>query len=226
MNLLDTFYSDKTEVSKIDKVLCILEGKSELSFIKKVYELNNSLISCEDFTDSKIKLSWGKTSIEWNKKENCNFKGGNITGCKVPEPVIESLNNENISMYKAILVIFDKDCDTDDLVSIESSELLEAYNNLIFVSEPCFEKVGIDFIKTDEIKKYIDDNYSVIEDSQCKWYKDNFAKLPKATLPKEKKLFKRAQSLDKLIEFLSIEDIKDETVELKECILFIKSNIL
>ena len=49
MSLLDTLYSDKTELSQIDKVLCILEGKSELNFIKKVYELNKSLISCNDF---------------------------------------------------------------------------------------------------------------------------------------------------------------------------------
>lgn len=225
MSLLNTIYSDKIELSKIDKVLCILEGKSELNFIKKVYELNNSLISCDDFTDTKIKLSWGKAPIEWNNKEECNFQGGNITGCKVPEPVIESLNNENISMYKAILVIFDRDCDTNDLVSIESNELLETYNNFIFVSNPCFEKVGIDFIKTNEIEKYIIDNYSILDNSQCKWYKNNFNNLPKSTLPEEKKIFKRVQSLDKLIEYLSLEDIKDETVELKDCILFIKSNL-
>ena len=65
---LDSFYSDKIEMKitiPLDKILCILEGGDELSFIKKVYEVYNQTIECQDFVNNKIKLSYGKNFIEW-----------------------------------------------------------------------------------------------------------------------------------------------------------------
>ncbi len=225
MGILNNYYNDKIPFKKIDKIFCILEGKDELSFIKKVYELDNNLISCENFIKNKIRLSWGRTPIQWRDKDKCNFQGGNIKNCKVPQPVIESLKNKYIFNYKAILIMFDKDCDRDNLVSIKSKQILKNYGNkFIFISNPCFEKVGIDFILTNEIKEYIDNNYQITDDSKCRWYKNNFANLPKSTLPPQKKRFKRVQSLEKLINYLKIEDIEDESIELKNCISFIKSN--
>jgi len=59
-NNLDSFFTDKFEHEssiKSDKILCILEGGDELSFVKRVYEVFNQSINCKDFLDIKIKLS-------------------------------------------------------------------------------------------------------------------------------------------------------------------------
>jgi len=234
MNEIESLFSDKQDLIEIDKIFCILEGQDELSFVKKVYELNYQEINCQEFISNKIELSWGKKAISWNNLEECKFQGGHMTGCPVPYPVLESLHNSDIEDYKAILIMFDKDRDTTNEVENQSKDILESFNNYIFISNPCFEKVAIDFIKTEEIKQYIKDNYKiqyfyndsgeVVKYSKCDWYKNNLAKLPKSTLPQEKKIFKRAHKLDKLIGYLRLEDIEDESIELKDCISFIKSN--
>ena len=224
MNEIESLYEDKQEVS-IDKMLCILEGQDELNFVKKVYELYNQEINCQKFIDNKIELSWGKESIVWRNIEKCKFQGGNIIGCPVPYPVLESLyNNDNLENYKAVLIMFDKDCDRNNKVENSSKEILKNLNNYIFTSNPCFEKVTIDFISTNEIRSYIDNNYQIIDYSKCRWYKNHFANLPKSNLPQHKRIFRRVNSLESLINHLKIEDIEDESVELKNCIFFIKSN--
>ena len=126
-NNLDSFYANKFEnqsIIKSDKILCILEGGDELSFIKRVYEVFNEAIDCHDFVNNKIKLSYGRGIIEWqgntlelrNKnRQKCNFQGGDLylnnDKVKAPLPILASLYNEDLDIYKAIIVMFDKDRD-------------------------------------------------------------------------------------------------------------------
>jgi len=220
MNDIDLLYEDKiiNDIVHVDKVLCIFEGKDELTFTKKIYELFNQPIECRDFLDKKIELSWGKEPIFWNNIDKCNFQGGNL-GCPVPMPVLESLNSSDLEIYKAILVIFDGDCDTDQFVKKEANSNLEEYNSYIFVSDICFEKTMIEFIRKEETDEYISKWCTIINGSQCKWYKDNYGKIPKS------EYFRRVQSLERVINILRLEDIEKQNLSLTDCIKFIKNNI-
>jgi len=194
-NNLDNFFADKAEheistTPPINKVLCIIEGGDELSFIKKVYEVYNQPIECQDFVNHKIKLSYGMEIIEWQgntyelkakSREKCNFQGGDLYSgddkIEAPLPILESLFNEDIELYKAIIVMFDKDRDIDNIVEIKSRERLAEYSNkILFLSNPCFEKESMTFFMNEEIQNFIDISYEIIEGSFCKWYKRNYGK--------------------------------------------------
>lgn len=221
MNDIDSLYEDKTinDVVHIDKVLCIFEGKDELTFTKKIYELFNQPIACRAFLDKRIELSWGKDPIFWKNIDKCNFQGGNLTGCPVPMPVLESLNASDLEIYKAILVVFDSDCDINQFVENTAKAILVDCNYYIFVSDICFEKTAMEFIKNETTDGYINTNYTVIDDSKCKWYKDNYGNIPKV------EYFRRVQSLEKVIKILRLEDIENLNLSLNDCIKFIKNNI-
>ena len=222
MEDIESLYSDKLahelDVLK-DKVLCIVEGKDELSFVKKVYELNHTSINCEAFLTDKIELSWGKEPIFWRNIKKCNFQGGNLSECPVPMPVLESLNAHDLETYEAIFVMFDGDCDTNNFLKSNSETLLSAYNHYIFISDICFEKVAMEFVQNSETKEYISQNYKIIEDSLCKWYKNSYGAIPKSNY------FRRVQSLERVIDILRLEDIEKEELLLNRAILFLKSNI-
>jgi len=188
-NNLDSFFADKFEHKssiKSDKILCILEGGDELSFVKRVYEVYNDSIECQDFVAHKIKLSYGRGIIEWQgntvelrekNKEKCNFQGGD-TKEKAPLPILTSLKNEDLEIYKAIIVMFDKDRDINNKVEKESIEILERYSNkILFLSNPCFEKESITFFENRDILNFINNEYSIIDGSKCRWYKSNYGKL-------------------------------------------------
>ena len=187
-NSLDSFYEDKFDnqsQTTINQVLCIIEGGDELSFIKKVYEIYTSEIECEDFLRNKIKLSYGMQNIEWQgntvelkvkNREKCNFQGGDYQS-KAPLPILESLYNEDLALYKAIIVMFDKDRDSNNLVENKAREKLEDINSkILFLSFPCFEKESMIFFMNDKVKNYINDKYQIIDNSTCRWYKQNYAK--------------------------------------------------
>ena len=193
-NNLDSFYANKFEnqgTIKSDKVLCIVEGGDELSFIKRVYEVFNESIDCQEFVNGKIKLSYGRSIVEWqgntvalkNKsREKCNFQGGDLYSendkTKAPLPILASLNNEDLDIYKAIIVMFDKDRDEDDLVELKSKDILkECSVQILFLSNPCFEKETIAFFENEDIQNFIVENYEVINGSKCQWYKSNYGKL-------------------------------------------------
>ena len=221
MDDLDLLYEDKTlhDLIQSDKVLCIFEGKDELSFVKKVHELFSQPITCEDFISNKIELSWGKEPIFWKNINSCNFQGGSLSGCPVPMPVLESLNANDLESYKAILVMFDGDCDELNYVESHTHSLLQTYNSFVFVSDVCFEKVAIELIENDETTVYIDEHYIVIDESQCKWYKNNYGNIPKSSY------FRRVQSLEKAIKILRQEDIEKNNLSLNNCVDFIKESI-
>lgn len=162
-NNLDSFFPDintRQVVTQFDTILCIVEGGDELSFIKRVYAVYNNPIECQEFVNNKIKLSYGRNNIEWQgntpklkikNQEKCNFQGGDLYGgeekVKAPLPILESILNEDLELYPAIIVMFDKDRDLDDIVELKSQELLKDYfNNILFLSRPCFEKESMTFL--------------------------------------------------------------------------------
>jgi hypothetical protein len=238
-NSLDAFFVDKVEheistIAPINKVLCILEGGDELSFIKKVYEIYNDDIECQSFVNDKIKLSYGMNLIEWQgntfelkdkSKEKCNFQGGDLYSAddrvKAPLPILESLINEDIELYKAVIVMFDKDRDIDNVVEIKSRERLEdSFKNILFLSTPCFEKESITFFMNEKIKEYIIDNYSVIDDSSCLWYKQNYNKCLAFNR------VKNAQKLSTMIDKLDKNHLENSSIDedISKLINFIKIN--
>ncbi|MFK5975903.1 MAG: hypothetical protein QM493_05300 [Sulfurovum sp.] len=187
-NNLDSFFpniNNTQVITQYDKILCIIEGGDELSFIKRVYEVYNNSIECQDFVNNKIKLSYGMEIIEWQgnthelkakSREKCNFQGGDTQEGYAPKPILHSLNNEDLELYPAIIVMFDKDRDIDDLVEREAREILQEYSNkVLFLSSPCFEKESMTFFMNEKIKKYISDNYSIIDGSSCLWFKRNYS---------------------------------------------------
>lgn len=236
---LDSFFADKVEneiieIPPINKVLCILEGGDELSFIKKIYEIYNEPIECQDFVNSKIKLSYGMNLIEWQgntqelkdkSKEKCNFQGGDLYSgddrVKAPLPILESLINEDIELYKAVIVMFDKDRDVDNIVEIKSRERLEdAFKNILFLSRPCFEKESMTFFMNEKIKEYISVNYSILEGSACLWYKQNYNKCLAFNR------VRNAQKLSEVIYYLEKSYLENPKIdsEMFKLINFIKIN--
>jgi len=184
---IDSFFSDKNDRGtshRLNRVLCIVEGGDELSFVKRVYEVFNQPTECQDFVTDKIKLSYGKNPIGWQgdtskqkskSRKICNFQGGDTQEGKAPLPILESLNSEDLELYLAIVVMFDKDRDFNGGVESKAKEILEDHTNkILFVSKPCFEKESMGFFMNSGIQGYIDENYAIIENSQCRWYKQNY----------------------------------------------------
>ena len=231
-NNLDSFFPNRFDTppqTKIDKILCIVEGGDELSFIKRVYEVYNNSIECQNFVNNKIKLSYGRGLIEWQgqttrekekSRKNCNFQGGNNQE-EAPKPILASLNNEDLELYKAIIVMFDKDRDTNDFVEIKSLEILQEYSDkIIFLSNPCFEKESITFFKNEEIEKFIQENYCIIANSKCKWYKKNYGKCLELNPIRNKK------TLSTIIPLLNKFHFENQLInqEMKELINFLRVN--
>jgi len=231
-NNLDSFFPnrfDNPSQPRIDKILCIVEGGDELSFIKRIYEVYNDSIECQEFLRNKIKLSYGRGIIEWQgqttgekkkSRKNCNFQGGNNQE-EAPKPILASLNNEDLELYKAIVVMFDKDRDTNDFVEITSLEILQEYSNkIIFLSNPCFEKESITFFNNENIEKFIQDNYTIIANSKCRWYKKNYGKCLQFNPIRNKK------TLSTIIPLLDKVHFESESIdeEMKELINFLRVN--
>ena len=108
-----------------------------------------------------------------------------------------------ISIYAGLIIMFDKDCDVGDEVKKEVENILkDKYDYICFVSNPCFEKEILIIVKNDATEDYIRGNYQVIKESQCKWYKQNFSKIPK------KDKYKSYQKCEKIIENLDQEEIE------------------
>jgi len=231
---LDSFYSNKfrqSSTTQLETVLCIVEGGDELSFIKKIYEIHNSSITCSKFLHNKIKLSYGRGLIGWQgntptqkhtNKQKCNFQGGDLSNKKAPYPILESLNNEDLSLYKAIIVIYDKDRDINNIVRMKSKQILENHSQyILYISAPCFERESITFFNNIDIDKYIIKNYKIIEGSQCKWYKQNYQNLLRLNP------IGNCRKLSTLIPLLTHQQILSPTInsKIKNLISFIHTNI-
>lgn len=219
-----SFFKDKLEPPKIkpiDKVLCIIEGQSELLFIKKVYELEKSLkIDCLPFLTTVIEMSWGKAPIHWHDKANCKFQGGNVQGALTPQPVLESLYNENIDYYKAVLVMFDADADQENQVYQAAMQKLKSKSTYILYATPCFEKEMLSLTFNQDSQAYIEQNYQIVKNSKCRWYKQNWQHIPKQTR------FHQSKSSDSLLAFLKPEDLQGKNSKIDGLVEFISDKLI
>lgn len=198
---INEYYADKlSATTKINKILCIIEGQTELSFLKKVYELYNEDISCKDFFLNIVKVSWGKSELVL-KNAKCNFQGGNLKGCPTPMPVIESLEKEDLEIYSSIIVCFDKDRDSKNIVENYARNSLKNLNHKFLLSSPCFENTVLHLCNNTHTHPYVLTNYMIIDDSLCQWYKDKFNRIPKD------KKFSRCQKAQAVIEIIDKNDL-------------------
>ena len=216
------FFQDKYEPLKkkpIDKVLCIIEGQSELLFIKKVYELNKAFeVDCLPFITEIIELSWGKAPIHWHDRARCKFQGGNIKGALTPQPVLESLYNENIDYYKAVLVMFDADEDQGSQVFQAATQKLKNKNAYVLYADPCLEVEMLSLTFNQKSQAYVEQNYQVIKNSKCSWYKQNWQRIPKENR------FKKSKSSDSLLPLLEPNDLQGKNTKIDGLVEFISDN--
>lgn len=213
--LMDTLKKLKITTKKqqyINKVLCVIEGKSELYFLKTMDNLilqRQEKISCVEYTTEKVQVAWGKDEL--NITDECDFRGGSLPQSKVPYPALEAIYKyTKIKEYKAIIVMFDKDEDADN-VEQKIKDILEQNTNdnfLLIVSNPCFEAICYTLMYNkdtiDHVEKYIDENYSEINSSKCKWYKQNKQKILQLA---NKKGFAGIQKILKIFDKLVKDDI-------------------
>ena len=201
--IYDKFFKDKNSTYKIKKIFCVLEGKDELLLVKRIFELIvGNVIDCENIL-KKIEVKWGKDII-WEKKKECNFKGGSLSGCITPWPAVEALKSANIELYEGIVIIYDKDCDERSEVEKQIKDLLDRFNYVLNVNNPCLEKEILYLIKTDDTIKYIENSYEIINNSKCKWYKSNFARIPK------KEIYRYCQKFEKVIMKLDVDSLHND----------------
>lgn len=178
----------KTKKTSLNKILCIVEGKEELKYIVRVFELSNYInksiwSNCQDITTNYIKVTWGETlppNINLVIDDKCTFPGGgSVKGVPVPKPAMKSfeLYRDSLELFSAVIVMFDKDKDKDDEVLTYFNDNLKKISNkyCLIVSAPCFESKLIDFCKCgncqNEVQSFQDGKYP------CDKYKDNFSSL-------------------------------------------------
>jgi len=212
---MNSFFRNQNEY-KINKIFCILEGRDELLFIKRLYELEFGGITCSNFLENKIELQWGKNT-KWINKNKCNFQGGNLKECKTPNGVLEALNNSNYFLYEGLIIMFDKDCDINNYVENEIKNILNNFNYIYYLSNPCFEKEILLIVKNEDTLSYIEDNYYEIDHSKCKWYKQNFNRVPKN---EKYKLYQNCESI-----VVNLDDVDVNNSFAKNIKSFIKRNL-
>ncbi len=177
INILKSLQTSVESDSKINKILCILEGKLELNLIFNLYKLLGYQECCDELSKEKINVGWGKDIIIVS---NCNFKGGNRPKLKTPKGAIEAFNlyKSKINKYQAVVVVFDGDLDDNSEVeNFFKSELPSlSIDKLLIVSQPCFEKTLIDFCKCGNCLSTVI-ALPDIKNSKCRKYKNSFPTL-------------------------------------------------
>jgi hypothetical protein len=180
---LDSLKPNRPEVEKqsTKKILCIIEGKLELKYINKIFQLNGYSKSCYALSEELIKVAWGtplsKEQNIVNKK--CNFQGGSRKDAKVPYPAIQAfeLFARDLSIFDSIFIFFDGDKDSNREVEsyfINKCQTLEIENVLI-VSQPCFESTLIDFCYCNSCRELMGSFNE--EKYPCDKYKNKFSSL-------------------------------------------------
>ncbi|MFY9103646.1 hypothetical protein OZY38_00155 [Aliarcobacter cryaerophilus] len=174
IDILKSLQTSAESDGKINKILCILEGKLELNLIFNLYRLLGYQKCCDELSKEKINVGWGKDIIIVSK---CNFPGGNRPKLKTPKGAIEAFNfyKNKINKYQAVVVVFDGDLDDNSEVeSFFKQELPSlSIDQLLIVSQPCFEKTLIDFCTCGNcLSQAI--SLPDIKQSKCKKYKKGF----------------------------------------------------
>lgn len=225
-NTISILNSLKTNTNspKIDKVLCILEGKLELNIIFRIYNLLGLSECCDKLALEKIKVIWGKGN---QVVSNCNFNGGHQSGSPTPLPAKEAFNlyKTKIDSFNGILTIFDGDVDTNSEIEIFFNN---EYSNInvkkyLLVSQPCFEKTLIDFCSCGQcltIALALPENPA----SKCQKYKTNFPQLPCFKSFTNSNYRRRQVSSDILVDKLDMNNLSNlsttsKITELKDFII-------
>jgi len=178
---LITFDASKKPVVP-KKILCIIEGKLELDYIMKIFQLFGYTKACYDLTEQFIKVAWGNhvplTVNIVDKK--CEFQGGSLKNNKTPQPAIQTfeLFKDSLNLFDSIIVLFDGDEDKNNEVEkyfIEQFKGELPIKNYLLVSKPCFESTLIDFCRCNSCRKDIEN----MEDARrpCDKYKNKFSSL-------------------------------------------------
>jgi hypothetical protein len=173
INILNQF---KPKTPKINKVLCIIEGQTELQYLLQVFRKYIE-IRCDEFIDEFVVVRWGK--LIPTIKGYCKFQGGAQKDIKMPFPALEAFEfeREYLENYFAIIVMFDGDKDKNREVEKIFLEKLKSIKvkNILLVSNPCFESSLIDYCKCGECR----DKINSFEETKypCDKYKNNFSKL-------------------------------------------------
>jgi hypothetical protein len=166
-----------TSVSIYKKMLCIVEGQTELKYIYNLFRSFGFDGRCKELLSKHIKVSWGKTQV--TVKNYCNFQGGSQDGSVVPRPAQEAFEFEkdNIELYSDIVVLFDSDKDKNEEVKNYFLDELNKIDTKSFLlsSKPCFEGSLIDYCRCGQCK--IDIEKLDEENRPCDRYKNNFSKL-------------------------------------------------
>jgi len=172
----------QNEVEK--RVLCIIEGSLELQYIVKIFQLMGYKKDCFELSEEFIRVAWGKklaknTNIVSKTKKGCTFEGGSHKNSKVPFPAITAfeLYGRDISFFDSVIVFFDADKDINDEVQnyFEEKFLTLEIENVLLVSQPCFESTLIDFCSCGECREIISNIQNTIE--ECSKYKDGLSNL-------------------------------------------------
>lgn len=207
VKILKSLKTSTTKASNIDKVLCILEGKLELNLIYKLYELLGYSRCCDELSKDKIKVAWGKSPVIIN---NCNFNGGNQPNLKTPKPATEAFKfyKNKINKFNAVVVLFDGDLDNNSEVENFFKTQLPSVSidNLLIVSQPCFEKTLIDFCTCGNCLTQVM-SFPSIPTSKCKKYKSKFSSLNCFRKFTNSNIVNRCVNSDSLVENLDSSNI-------------------
>ncbi|RLA79821.1 MAG: hypothetical protein DRG78_12140 [Epsilonproteobacteria bacterium] len=171
------------------KILCIIEGDTEFRYITKIFKLFGYINTshnhdCFNLSENYIRIAWGNKfapniNIVQETNKGCKFEGGNSGKDILPFQSISAyeMYKSDLSIFNSIIVIFDKDKDKDDQVQQYFQEALKkiTIENLLLVSNPCFESTLIDYCICKECKSIIEK----IDKSKepCDKYKNNIRDL-------------------------------------------------
>jgi len=175
----------KVETSFQKRILCIIEGKFELKYIVKIFELNRYSGDCLQLTEDLIKVAWcdklpKHINIVHKAGVDCNFDGGgSCKGSPVPTPAIKAFEmySQDLSIFDSVFVFFDSDKDKDKEVESYFKSKFSSLEipNCLLVSNPCFESSLIDFCSCGNCRVQM--NNIDEERKPCDKYKNNFSKL-------------------------------------------------
>ena len=227
--LLDSLLPNrpKLDIPQKKKILCIIEGDTEFRYITKLFKLSGYVNSsnnkdCFNLSENHIKIAWGKNftpniNIVKETKKGCTFEGGNSGKETLPFQSVSAFEmfKDDLSIFDSILVVFDGDKDTNNEVAkyfeVELPKI--DIDNLLIISDPCFESTLIDYCTCDECK----DKMAEIANSNppCKKYKENIKNLP---------CFQKSETANGFIANLTQENFT--TLKDKESTLNVMNNLI
>ena len=228
-----TFNVEKESKKKYNRILCIIEGETELKYIGKVFEIYGFQGTCSELSETYVKVAWGnKMPINVNIVDaDCHFPGGgSIKGQPVPTPAISAFElfreGNTIPTFDSVIIIFDSDKDKKNYVENYLKKELTEFNteNLLLISNPCFESTLVDFCKCGTCRDVIN---SIKSNGKppCEKYKKKFSGLPCFSSFSNSKYRNKRVKAEGLISCLIEDDLINLKSELNDLNSIIKKAI-